>query len=156
MKETATVIAIEDDSIWVETQRQGSCNACAVKQGCGQGMMSQLVPGREHYIRALVDREQRRQLAIGDRVEIVVPDELVLKASLIVYLLPLLMLLAGMFVGNGLLPGDPGSILGGALGLLLGAMLVRWHAHSVRNDSQVQPRVLAASADIEAISVTGG
>jgi sigma-E factor negative regulatory protein RseC len=154
MKETATVIAIEEHCVWVETQRQGSCNTCVVKQGCGQGMMSRLMPGREHYIRALVDDdEQHRQLAVGDRVEIVVPDELVLKASVIVYLVPLLMLLAGMFVGDGLVPGDPGSIVGGVMGLLLGAVLVRWHARSVRSDSRVQPRVVAVAAGLEVLSL---
>lgn len=151
MKESATVIALEDDSVWVETQRRGSCDSCAANKGCGQGMLSRIVPGREHYIRALVDREQRQRLAVGDQVEIVVPDELVLKASLIVYLVPLSMLLLGMFAGAWVLPGDPGSIAGGAAGLLLGAALVRWHAHCVRNDTRVQPRVLALSPGFEAL-----
>jgi sigma-E factor negative regulatory protein RseC len=153
MKERATVIALEDDSVWVETQRQGSCDSCAANKGCGQGLMSRIVPGREHYIRALVDREQRQHLAVGDQVEIVVPDELVLKASLIVYLLPLSMLLLGMFAGAWILPGDPGSIAGGALGLLVGAALVRWHARSVRNDAGVQPRVLALPTGFETLSL---
>ena len=153
MKERATVIAIEEHSVWVETRRQGSCGSCAANKGCGQGMISRIAPGREHYIRALVDHEQRQSIAVGDQVEIVVPDELVLKASLIVYMLPLAMLLLGMSAGAWLLPGDPGAIVGGGLGLLVGAGMVRWHASSVRNDARVQPRVLASLPGFETLSV---
>jgi len=153
MKERATVIALEQDSVWVETRRQGSCDVCAANKGCGQGIMSRIVPGREQYIRALVDSEQRQHLGVGDEVEIVVPDDLILKASLIVYLLPLSMLLLGMFAGAWALPGDPGSIVGGILGLVVGAGLVRWHARSVRDDARVQPRVLAPPAGFEALSL---
>jgi sigma-E factor negative regulatory protein RseC len=151
MQESAIVVALEANSVWVETRRQGSCDNCAANKGCGQGMIARVLPGREHYIRALVDPEQRQQLAIGDQVEIEVPDEMVLKASLIVYLLPLSALLLGMFAGNWLAPGEPSAIAGGVLGLLAGAVLVRWHARTVRNDTRIQPRVMAIDRGIELV-----
>lgn len=142
MREQATVVALEDDSVWVETQRQGSCQACAAKKGCGQGLMSQVMPGREHYIRALGEASQLQQLTVGDVVSIDVPDDVILKASAVIYLIPLLMLILGMFIGTAVLAGDPGAIVGGALGLACGAGLVRWHAYSVRNDERMQPRLV--------------
>lgn len=142
MKEKAVVIAREEDCIWVETRRQSSCQSCSASKGCGQGLMSRLMPGREHYLRVMDDRIDSDQLAIGETVEIDVPDQLILQASAIVYLVPLLMLLAGMFVGAWISPGDPGAITGGLLGLLLGAGLVRLHAIHVRNDTRVQPRIV--------------
>ena len=146
MKETATVVALEEGSIWVETRRQGSCQTCSANKACGQGLMSRMLPGREHYVRALIGREQREGLAIGDLVEIVVPDEVILRASLVVYMVPLLLLIVGMFVGVWLVPGDLGAIAGGVGGLLVGAGLVRWHAHAVRDDCRIQPRVVALAA----------
>lgn len=143
MRESATVVALEPDCVWVETRRQGSCQACSANKGCGQGLMSRLLPGREHYVRALTGAVDRENLAIGDIVEIDVPDEVILQASAVVYLVPLLSLIAGMLVGAWLVPGDPGAIAGGILGLLFGAALVRWHAHHVRNDSRVQPHIVS-------------
>jgi sigma-E factor negative regulatory protein RseC len=104
--------------------------------------MSRMLPGKEHYVRALIDEAQHKQLAIGDTVEIDVPDDVILQASVMVYLVPLLMLIVGMFLGSWLSPGDPGAIFGGLLGLLAGAGIVRWHAAHVRNDGRIQPRVV--------------
>ena len=146
MKEQAVVIALEEDCAWVETRRQGSCQACSASKGCGQGLMSRLLPGREHYIRVLVDGADRDKLVIGESVEIDVPDQVILEASAVVYLVPLLMLIVGMFLGAWAVPGDPGAIAGGLLGLLSGAMLVRLHASRVRNDKRVQPRIVGDSA----------
>ncbi len=143
MKERATVVALEEGSVWVETQRQGSCDSCSASKGCGQGLMSRMMPGREHYIRALPGDDPRQRLAVGDIVEIDVPDEVILRASMIVYMVPLSMLIFGMFVGAWMFPGDPGAIAGGLLGLLAGAGIVRWHGRYVRNDSRVQPRVVS-------------
>ena len=113
--------------------------------------MSRLLPGREHYIRALVSPADLKRLAIGETVEIDVPDEVILQASAVVYLVPLLSLIAGMLAGAWLVSGDPGAIAGGLFGLLLGAGLVRWHSHHVRNDSRVQPRIVSGSNFAQAV-----
>ena len=141
MKEQAVIVALEGDSVWVQTRRQTACNSCTARDGCGQGLISRVMPGREHCIRALVDRQLQPQLALGDIVSISVPDEAILRASMVVYLVPLLSLIAGAFSGTLLVPGDGGAISGGGIGLLLGAALVRWHAISVREDLRFQPRV---------------
>lgn len=148
MKEQAVVVALEDDGVWVETRRQSSCSACSARDGCGQGIISRVAPGREHYLRALVDRKLYPRLAIGDTVSISVPDQAVLQASLVVYLVPLLMLIAGMFGGNYLLPGDGGSIAGGFVGLLLGAATVRWHSGLVRDDLRFQARLVDVQTEV--------
>lgn len=146
MKEQAVIVALEGDSVWVQTRRQSSCNSCTASDGCGQGLISRVLPGREQCIRALVDRRLHPQLALGDIVSITVPDEAILQASLVVYLVPLLTLVMGMFGGNFLMPGDGGAITGGLFGLLIGAVVVRWHAVAVREDTRFQPRVVERQA----------
>ena len=141
LKEPAIIVALDGDSVWVETQRQGTCNACSANRGCGQGLMNRLLPGRAHYVRALCTPDLPQALAIGDRVEISVPQNLLLKSSALVYLLPLILLLAGTLSGSQVWPGDPGAILGGALGLSLGFGLVRLHAYRQRDNATLQPRV---------------
>ncbi len=153
MKEQAVVVALEDGSVWVETRRQSSCSACSAREGCGQGVMSRIASGREHYIRAMVDRTQQPSLVIGDMVTIAVPDESILHASVVVYLVPLLMLIAGMFGGNYIMPGDGGSIAGGFVGLLLGAAMVRWHSVLVHDDTRFQARVVDAQVDVNQLKL---
>ncbi len=141
MKEQAVIVALEGDSVWVQTRRQSSCTSCSARHGCGQGLITQVLPGREHCIRALVDSRLQSQLALGDTVSITVPDEVILRASMVVYMVPLLLLIVGAFSGTFVVPGDGGAISGGVIGLLLGVACVRWHAVAVREDLRFQPRV---------------
>lgn len=146
LTESATVVAVDGESIWVETHRQGTCNSCSANKGCGQGILNRLLPGRVNYVRALCDSKLQRELVVGDRVDISVPEHLVLKSSAMVYLLPLSLLLGGTLVGNGLWQGDAGAILGGSVGLLLGFFVVRLHAYMQRNNTMLQPRVQRAAS----------
>ena len=153
MRESATVVAIKEDGVWVETHRQGTCNACSANKGCGQGLMTRLLPGRAHYVWALTEAGEGECLAVGDRVEVSLPDDVLLKASAIVYLLPLGFFMVGMLSGASLVAGDLGAITGGLLGLAAGMLAVRCHAHWVRHDAGMHPRVVANSADLAPIAV---
>lgn len=151
MREFATVVALEQDCAWVETRRQSTCGSCSAQKGCGQGMLNQLLPGREHYLRALVEPADRSRLAVGDRVAVVMSDEVVLSASAILYLLPLAAMLLGTLLGSGLLPGDAGAVLGGVLGLAVGALAVRLHARRTRHDPRLQPRLERLCGEVAAV-----
>ena len=151
LKEPATVVALDGDSIWVQTQRQGTCNTCSASKGCGQGILNRLIPGRVHYIRALRapavgPGAVGPELTVGDQVEVSVPENMVLKSSVLVYLMPLSLLLAGALLGDRLWPGDPGAILGGLGGLLAGFSVVRVLAVLQRHNPALQPRVQRATA----------
>jgi len=80
----------------VETRRSGSCESCKARGGC-----SGLGGGRE----ARVWVTDPLGVAEGERVVVAVPGELVVQASLLLYLVPVLALLAGAVLGNRLAPG---------------------------------------------------
>ena len=42
--ETGRVVAVDADSVWVETIRRTTCGSCAVQKGCGHGLLNQLGP----------------------------------------------------------------------------------------------------------------
>jgi len=91
IEEQGRVVAVEPGAVWVETLRKSTCSSCSVKAGCGQGLLDQLgASGRRGYVRALSDL----QLSVGDAVVIGVREDLLVRGSLLVYLLPLL----GLFV----------------------------------------------------------
>jgi len=48
IEETASVVALEDDFAWVETQRKSTCGACAVNKGCGAATLAGTQQLRSH------------------------------------------------------------------------------------------------------------
>lgn len=155
MKEEGRIVALGDDCIWVETSRQSTCTACTARKGCGQTLLNRIHPGYQHFVRVLLEPGQRQGLEVGDRVEVSVPDDVVLKASLIVYFVPLLLLLVGTVGAGALFGSDAYAVAGAAAGLACGAALVRLHAHLTRNDRRIQPRLvgLAGVGNVEPVQV---
>ena len=141
LTEPATIVALDEKNIWVETHRQGTCNACRANTTCGQGLVNRLLPGRVHYLRINRAAGLAGDIAIGDRVELSVPQGAVLRSSLLVYLLPLVLLISGALIGEWSWAGDPGAIVGGFVGLLAGFGLVRLHARLRCDDPTLQPRL---------------
>jgi len=144
LTETGRVVAVDADGLWVETIRQSTCGTCAAKQGCGHSLLNRITDGKRSYIRVLPGRREPGDCSVDDQVRISIPEEVILRGSLIVYMLPLLGMLAGAVAAVGLIPGsqDVLAALGAALGFGLGLALVRWHAWLHRDDRSLQPTLL--------------
>lgn len=141
IEEQGRVVAVEPGAVWVETRRQSTCSACIASAGCGQGLMDKLGVGRERgLVRALCEL----QLQVGDAVVIGVREELLLRGSLLVYLLPLLCLFAAALLVRELGLSEPLVIGAGLAGLVAGFLLVRWRSRFVADRPQMQPVVLRA------------
>lgn len=142
--ETGRVVAVEEDSLWVETVRQTTCGSCAARKGCGHGLMNQISDGHRCLIRVLPGRESPSQCAVDDEVRISIPEDVLLRGSLVVYVLPLLCMLALAAGAASLFPlaADVAGATGAVGGLALGFSLVRWHAWRHRDDGRLQPTLL--------------
>ncbi|MBN7798178.1 SoxR reducing system RseC family protein [Parahaliea mediterranea] len=143
--ESGEVVAVEPGAVWVETLRRSTCNSCTAQKGCGHGLLNRVGAGRRHYIRVLPGRVQPAQCRVGDTVEIGLPETVILRGSLLVYLLPLLALLAGAALGGALWPQqqDLAALAGAGLGLFAGLLAVRLHAARHREDPALQPTLLS-------------
>ncbi|WP_455231922.1 SoxR reducing system RseC family protein [Geopseudomonas aromaticivorans] len=141
IEESGRVVSIEEGAVWVETLRRSTCSACSANAGCGQGLMEKLGVGqRRGYVRALTDL----QLAVGDGVVIGIREDLLLRSSLQVYLLPLLGLFAGAMLAQWLALPEAFVIL-----LALGGFsAVWWRVRRLSrrgvDDPAMQPVVLRA------------
>ncbi|MGF1763115.1 SoxR reducing system RseC family protein [Aliivibrio kagoshimensis] len=91
MSALATVIDIENDRVTVGCKQQTSCGNCASKQSCGTGIVSGVIPGKEHQWTFTT----QQSLTIGQLVEIGLPEKNLLQSAIIVYIIPLLFLLLG-------------------------------------------------------------
>jgi len=143
--ESGEVVAVDADAVWVETLRRSTCGSCAAQKGCGHGLLNRLGSGRRHYIRALPGNIRPEQCRVGDVVEIALPESVILRGSLLVYLLPLLAMLAGAATAAALWPDlhDFGALAGATAGLATGLIAVRMHARRHRADPALQPTLMA-------------
>ena len=138
--EPATVVRVSDDAVWVRCEVQQACPRCAQGRGCGGGIMGRLLGDRLRLVRAA---RRGMDLAVGDGVVIALAESALLRASLTMYLLPVLTMLAGaMLLRHIAGPGDTGSIIGGVAGLSAGLMYARRFGRLRGSDPRYQPSVV--------------
>lgn len=138
LTEVGTIIRIEPEAVWVETLQKSTCGSCHAKSGCGQHVLGKAL-STSSSIRVLLKGKSPEQFSLNQQVTIGIPEDVVVRGSLIIYLVPLLSLLFFANVGYALAASDAVSILFGAVGLVAGGAMVRWHAWKTRNDPRLQP-----------------
>ncbi|MFL0797020.1 MAG: SoxR reducing system RseC family protein [Cellvibrionaceae bacterium] len=141
LEENGKIVAIEDDCLWVETIQKTACGTCAAEKGCGTSVLGRYL-SKANFIRVLLEGRERSCYSVGDTVKIGIPEDVVVKASLFVYLLPLAGLLLGAILGDFISGTDLSVLLGAVTGLMLGGAVVRGHAIYHRNNRRVQPVLL--------------
>ena len=106
IKHDGIIIALnEDGTALVRIVQTSACAACKAKAMCASAESAE----KEMTVVLLGDG----QWAVGDTVEVMVQQKMGWKAVVLAYLLPFFVMLAVMFIGNGLL-----AIGDGATGLL--------------------------------------
>lgn len=137
VEESARVVRIEGDIVWVEAIRQSACGQCAAQKGCGHSMLAKL--GQKRIEVAV--QANGHLLALHDDVLIGVPDNVVLNSSLLLYGLPLFLMLciAGLADQAGL--GEGMTALAALVGMLGGFWMVSRYAQR-RVLGDFQPVVL--------------
>lgn len=123
MEQVGLVVEVKDDKAIVAVQRHDVCTKCG---GCGVA-----VSGRgETHLEAL----NKVNANLGQTVKIYSDTSHILTASFMVYIVPLLALLLGLFIGqqlDGTAGGFRFDILLGAAFLLLSYLLVRGYDRKV-------------------------
>lgn len=156
IKETGTVVAIEQDGLWVETLKQSACASCAAKHGCGQKLFndSSAATGMT-LIKVLFTGESRKVgWRIGDSAVLGVEELSLVYGALVAYGLPLILMLLGMLAASLWIAPDLGDVsaVGGAfVGLIVGGVAARVHSAINKNRSCYQAFVLGKviSSDIQ-------
>ncbi len=114
-----TVREVEGDAILVEVQRRSACGGCSSQEGCGTSALGKWFSRGTSRVRLRSDL----RLGVGDPVVVGLEEAALLRASFVLYLLPILALLGGAVTGAALggvgadWPGVAGGLLGFAAGL---------------------------------------
>lgn len=124
IEEVATVLAVHADGVEVVCFSKSACGQCKQNSNCGTGLVSKALPGRDHRFVIATDLP----LAVDQQVRIGIPEQSLITSALLVYLLPLLLLLAGAGLASVWLGlGDGGTLAGAAVGGIAGFVLAsRW------------------------------
>lgn len=138
MSETkAIVTALDGDYALVRTD-DGGCGRCHEKGGCGGANISQMFCGsKERTWRVL----NRRRAAVGETVSVRVADGALSAGATLLYLLPLLMLIAGAVIGSHFF-AEAGGIGGGLAGLAGAWFWVARRLRARQDDPRFQPHIV--------------
>jgi len=119
IEEQGQVVEVHSGRALVQTVRSGACEQCGARHACGC-----TGGGRE----ARVWADDAVGVQPGDRVVIAVPEGTVLRASVLVYLIPVLALVLGAIAGNALAPTLGWSADLGAAGVGISCMILAFLA----------------------------
>jgi sigma-E factor negative regulatory protein RseC len=121
----AIVIRVEGEDASVQPLSTGGCGHCDSEGGCGSGTLTKMFCSNKprHF---KVRNEAGAK--VGDEVQVSVPDGVLLRGAMKMYILPLILLLAGGIAGASLAEvagRDAYAVAGAVGGLLLGFILAR-------------------------------
>ncbi|MDD4080395.1 MAG: SoxR reducing system RseC family protein [Eubacteriales bacterium] len=133
MIRTGRVVDKEQNLLKICFDKEEACSGCGM---CSRQESTLSIPG---------------DAAVGDVVEVALPDAQVLKASLVTYAIPLLGLIGGLWIGTELFPGREGmTLLTGLAGTMLLFAGVKLFDRKLRQTAAWQPRVIAVRPEAAA------
>jgi sigma-E factor negative regulatory protein RseC len=139
LEEAGSVVALDGNKAWVQTIRKSACSSCEARNGCGQGVLASISDGKANQV--LVDNTLNLQ--VGDDVLLGIPEDMLVRASFVVYFLPLLtMIFAAAAIEKWLLVGDGWVAAAGGVGLFVGFVIVRMYSRSHSNNQRFCPKMI--------------
>jgi len=143
MRKQGVVVAIEGKDAVIRSEKESSCGSCAGKSSCGTLGSWDVQKKNKNQLDVILPNILHAQ--VGDVVTVEVPDQLILKASLMFYGLPVLAFMLCGALGFSLaewfaLSGDLFSAIGG----LAGAAAV-WVYLMNRPNTMEMPTMVAVS-----------
>lgn len=124
IEEQAIVVRIDGSHAFLEVERSKPCGLCGTSTGCGLSLWGRLFAGRHGHFSV----DNSLGLAVGERVVVSMEEGALVTGALAMYLVPVLMLCAGAFVGAGLgvsrMQSDLFAAAGAVAGLSGGLFLV--------------------------------
>lgn len=155
IEEQATVIALIDEKITVETVVKSSCSACQQIDDCGSGQIAKAF--NQKTVTFDIDAHNcSSKLSLGDRVVIGLPEKLLLSAAWQVYMLPLI----GLFVGGGIgqwmmyntiLTHELYALALGLVFSFMGFQLAKRLQSKANNQNKWQPKLLKVLPQVIAV-----
>lgn len=138
--EQGRVVSVDAEGIWVETTKSSACASCAARNGCGQKLLNSAGAGKAFVFQ--VTNPSQLQVNSEDQVIVGIEESAFLKATLFVYLIPLL----GLFIGAAI-PALAGIaelyvIISAFLCMFLGFAVVKYGSLPLFQSYKYQPTLM--------------
>ncbi|WP_420554343.1 SoxR reducing system RseC family protein [Neptuniibacter marinus] len=140
IQENGKVVDVNSQGVWVETVKQSACASCAAKNGCGQKLLASVGQGKRFIFR--VNNPDNLSVITDDDVLIGIEEGAFLKATVFMYLIPLIGLFAGAVISDALGFSEGWMILISFSSLLVGFLLVRFGSYSLFRSYKYQPTLM--------------
>ena len=100
IEELAVVVKIENHQVWVESGQTSGCGGCQQKASCTTNAIGSVLKKKSVPVDCDI------QLKTGDEVVVAIDENLLLRASLLLYLMPLIALFTGAGIADWILPDN--------------------------------------------------
>jgi sigma-E factor negative regulatory protein RseC len=136
--EKGIVIKINSTTAWVKTTRTSACKTCTAKSSCNV-----VENGQEMKVEAINEAGAQ----VGDRIIISIETASLLKASFLLYVFPILLMLAGAAIGQKagpLFDIDP-SAFSAAVGFLfffISILFVKSRGNKMARKNKYKPKIV--------------
>ena len=143
IEEQIEVVEVIGDQLVLQAETKSACGSCAVNKSCGTSLLAKVV-GRK-FTRFQV--ENKVSAVVGDTVVVGIPEDALLKGSLVMYVLPILSMLFSALIGDFFFAVSMQfrdlAIAGISIsGLILGFLISRWYFQRQPNERHFSPVVL--------------
>jgi sigma-E factor negative regulatory protein RseC len=142
IEERAIILSLNGDSnnptATLEIERKTACGLCGQTRGCGNSIWGKLFAHQSSAFKA----QNRINAKVGDSVIVGINEQALLKSALLLYMLPLATLFIGAILAMKMSNTDGATMLGAAVGLVIGLLWVKGHTISNAYFLQQQPQIL--------------
>ncbi|TBR37767.1 sigma E positive regulator RseC/MucC [Marinomonas agarivorans] len=139
VEETGVVISsYAPNLVEVETVRTSSCTACKAKSACGHHAIAQVSSSNRMRVIATNNVAAR----VGQRVKIGIPENSLLGASVLMYLVPLISLILGAVLVDVVTSSSSLAALGAIFSFFGSLLFVRQQSLKYQSNPDFHPRVL--------------
>ena len=127
----AIVVEVSGIDVWVEVPgRASACGSCKTPDACQNSLLGLSTGPRRYRL------ENSIGARVGDRVRLTVADGILWRASLVSYVLPVLLAIAGAVIGQSWV-GDAWAVVGTLTGLGCGLALLRLNEIRARREGSL-------------------
>jgi sigma-E factor negative regulatory protein RseC len=134
----AVIVQVMGEDALVESRQSAGCGHCSKENGCSSSKLSQMFCSAPRQFKV----KNPNCAKVGDEVEISMEDGVLLRSSVVMYVVPLSLMLSGSILGAHWSPDlasrDGYAILGSLVGLLLGFLASNVLALRIRMSAVAQ------------------
>jgi sigma-E factor negative regulatory protein RseC len=130
VEESALVLRVESDMVWVQAIQKTACGSCQAQKGCGHSLLAKV--GQKQIdipvARNGLDVQPNEQVIIG------VPEQAILRSSMLMYGVPLLSMIFVALLGTSFGVNEGGIITMSFAALIFGFLWVNFKSKTLDFD----------------------